>query len=374
VVASVIVGPGAFTTTTVSHSLAGATRALAAPVRPLPIPNPLTRDWTAPAGRFAMPKQVNVVGTATVDLSAATISGSSGYLFLVAADGTQLTILGGQVNGRIDGLVRDSVRDGSTADVTISGTAVQGARSLVYAPAAGGPINVRLDHVTSHGLGDGIRATANGIDVTSSTLTGGGAPPSGYPAGIHSLDDRAGNVAVPASYINVSDSIITGFTSQSFQGDSIIGETRVASALIERNVLGHNTDSGGVDSKIAHAVVTDNTIYSDGDRALASHFGTLVSSGNTIYQSARSASGDRGKAYQGSGTLVATDDTVTLMPGAYLAQSVVVLVPGTGPPSTYPRYGNLTLTHITDENGNPISGPCAVPSKAGHRPDLKVSL
>ena len=79
----------------------------------------------------------------------------------------------------------------------------------------------------------------------------------------------AGNVAVPASYINVSDSTITGFTSQGFQGDSIIGETRVASALIERNVLGHNTDSGGVDSKIAQAVVTDNTIYSDGDRALS---------------------------------------------------------------------------------------------------------
>ena len=367
-----ILGPGAFTTTAVSHSLAGSARALSTLVRPLPVPNPLTRDWTAPAGRFTTPRPVNVTGTATVDLSAATISGSSGYVFVVSANGTHLTIVGGQLNGPVDGLVRDSLPDGSSADVTIRGTAVHGARSLVYAPKVGGPISVTIDHVTATGLGDGVRATANGIDVTASTLTGGGTPPSGYPAGIHSLDDSAGNVAVPASHINVSDSIITGFTTHGFQGDSIIGETRVASALIEGNVLGHNTDSGGVDSKIAHAVVTHNTIYSDGDRALASHYGTLVSSGNTIYQRARSASGARGKAYQGSGTLIASDDIVTLDAGAYLAQAVVVLTPQSGPPATYPRVGRLTLSHLTDGAGDVVLGPTTLSAIGGCVPGLVV--
>lgn len=372
-VGTLFMAPGWYADRAVARPTTVLGRVVTAPARPLPLPNPLSGDWTAPRGRFTMPRQaVRVTGSATVDLSAATVTGSTGYLFDVSTDGAHLTIVGGQVNGPVYGLVRDSLPDGGSATVDISGTTLHDARSILFAPKAGGPVSVRLDHITATGLGDGIRATANAIDVTSSTLTGGGAPPSGNPAGIHSLDDSAGNVAVPGSHINVSGSTIIGFTSTGFQGDSIIGETRVATALIEGNVLGHNSDTGGLDSKIANAVVRDNMIYSDGDRALASHFGTLTSSGNTIYQVLSAPDGTRGKAYQASGTLVASGDTVVLAVGAYLAQAVVVLTPRSGPPSTYPRVGELTLTHITDADGTVVLGPTTVSASGGRTGQVLV--
>jgi hypothetical protein len=365
--------PGSSVGRTISRPASIVGRAVTAATRPLPVPNPLTRDWTAPAGRFTMPRTVSVRGTATVDLSAAVVTGTTGYLFDLSANGANLTIVGGTVRGPITGLVRDSLPDASSATVAVRGTRLYDAHSLVFAPTTGGPISVTLDHVTATGLGDGIRATADAVDVTASTLTGGGLPPSGYPAGIHSLDDDHGNVAVPGSHINVFDSTIIGFTSTGFQGDSIIGETRVARADIEGNILGHNSDTGGVDSKMGFAVVRNNTIYSDGDRALAGHYGTLTSSGNTIYQVARTLNGARGKAYQGSGTLVASDDRVSLGTGAYLAQSVVVLAPASGPAATYPRTGQLSLTHIVDLQGNVIVGPVTTSSSGGETAGLVVN-
>lgn len=329
----------------------------------LPIPSSLPSKWTAPAGNFSMPTMVNVSTTVTVDLSAANITGTNGYLFNLKPGGN-LTVIGGKFTGTISGLVQVSLPDGTAGSVTINGTDLTNARTVVFATAQGGPAAVTFTNVTASGLGTGIRVTSNAIDVEHSTLTGGGKPPSGNPAGVHSLDDNAGNVAVSGSYMKVFNSTITGFTSPASsgggfpQGDSILGETRVGSADIENNVLGHNSDSGGVDSKIHSVVMKNNTIYSDGNRAIASHFGTLTSSGNTIYQVAKSlANGSAGKAYEATGILNASNDTVILTSGASLGVAEVVPKPGSGPASTYPRVGHIILTHIVDKTGKVLTGP-----------------
>ena len=343
------------------------------PSGPLPIPNPLKSNWTAPAGHYTLPAtNVAVSSRVTVDLSAATITGSSGYLFNLKPGG-HLTVKGGDLHGKFPGLVLVSVPDGSTGSVTVSGTKLTNVRSIVYSKTQGGAIDVTFTNVKATGLGDGIRATANKVYVDHCVLNGGGEPPSGFPVGIHTLDDSAGNVAVPGTYIKVYNSTITGYVTNGFQGDSILGETRTAFADIQNNILGHNTDSGGVDSKMKEVIFKNNTVYSDGNRAISSHYGTLTSSGNTIYQVAVSSAGDPGKAYQGSATLNATNDIVILAPGAFLAQASVVLKPGSGPPSTYPRVGNLTIKGAKDKNGNPVTGPIKKPTQSGgYTPTITV--
>ena len=338
----------------------------------LPIPSPLTQNWTAPAGTYAMPKSVIVRSAVTVDLSAATITGTSNYLFTLQ-DGGRLTVIGGQLSGPIQGLVLDAVSNAGTGAATVSGTTLHDVRSVVFAKSQGGPIDVRLTGVHASGLGDGVRAVANALEVRDSVLTGGGVPPAGYPAGVHSLDDDAGNVAVPASYLNVLSSTITGFTSAKFQGDSILGETRVATADIENNVLGHNSDSGGIDSKIANATFRNNVVYSDGYRGVAGHYGTLRSSGNTIYQAALTAGGKVGQAYQATGRLIATGDTVVLTPGALLAYATYTSQRDSGPLSTYPRVGAITLTGVDNQKGTHLTGPTLITSAPGYTPTIVIN-
>jgi hypothetical protein len=337
----------------------------------LPIPNPLTGNWTAPAGTYTMPKSVLVRSTVTVNLSAAVITGSSNYLFTLQ-DGGRLTVVGGRLSGAMQGLVLDAVTDAGGGAVTVTGTTLTDVRSVVFSKGQGGPIDVRLTGVSASRLGAGVRAVANALVVRNCVLTGGGVPPAGYPSGLHSLDDNAGNVALAASYLDVYDSTITNFTSAEFQGDSIVGETRVGSAHIENNVLGHNSDSGGVDSKIANATFVGNTVYSDGYRGIASHYGTLRASDNTIYQVATTPGGKVGQAYQATGTLIAADDTVVLASGALLAYATYTTRRDSGPASTYPRVGAISLTHVTDANGAPLTGPTQITSGPGYLPTIVV--
>jgi hypothetical protein len=337
--------------------VAPAVHAVAGGAGALPIPQQLTADWTAPSGTFTAPAaSVTVAMPVTVDLSAATITGTTGYLFQLLPGG-ELTVQGGVITGPLTGLVLDSVGSAGAGRVTVDGTQLTNVRSIVFAAAPSGPIDVSLTNVSAVGLGDGVRATVDALDVQNSTLEGGGIAPLGSPAGLHSFDDPALHVAVPASHINVFGSTITGFRSAKFQGDSIIGETRVATADIENCVLGHNSDTGGLDSKIGTVTFKNNIVYSDGYRAVASHYGTVYSSSNTIYQAASGGKKHNvGIAYQGSGVLVATGDTVALTPGAYLAQSDIVLT-GSAALITYPRIGNLTLTHILGADGAALTGP-----------------
>ncbi len=338
----------------------------------LPIPSPLSSNWVAPSGNYTMPAQtVNVSGTVTVNLTAATITGTTGYLFSLTP-GSNLTIIGGTLSGTIQGLVQDNIVDGATATVSIAGTKMTNVRTVVFAKTQGGPVSITLTNVVATGLGSGVRATSDYMDIENCTLTGGGVPPTGNPAGVHSLDDNAGNIDVPGSFLKVFNSTITGYTSTGFQGDSVLGETRVHSADIENNVLGHNSDSGGIDSKMHSVIVKNNTIYSDGGRAISSHYGTLTASGNTIYQVATSNNGV-GKAYQGTGTLIVSNDVVVLTPGANLAIADVVLSPGSGPPASYPRVGNLTLTHITNQAGTVLLGPTKVNPAGGFTPTITVN-
>lgn len=341
----------------------------------LPIPAHLTGDWTAPSGTFSAPATSVVVDSAvTVDLTAAAISGTTGYLFQLEPGG-DLTVIGGQITGAMTGLVLDSVGNGGTASVLIRGTQLTNVRSIVFASVPSNPIDVTLNGVTATGLGDGLRATMDAVDVRYSTLQGGGVAPLGSPAGIHSLDDPNLDVAVPGSYINVFSTTITGFRSPKFQGDAIVGETRVATADIENCILGHNSDSGGIDSKIGSVIFKNNTVYSDGYRGVASHYGTLRSSGNTIYQSPGGGKkGSIGFAYQASGTLIATADTVVLSPGAYLAQTQIVLGPGAAAAWTYPRIGNITLNQIVDANGVSLVGPYKIAVSSGLRSTITINL
>jgi len=339
--------------------------AQAAPPPPLPIPQSLTGDWTAPSGTYSMPSSPTTVGVAaTVDLSAATITGTGGWLFTLA-DGAALTVVGGSVNGTgpgagITGLVYDNIPDGASASVTVQNTTLSHVGAIVYEPNPGGAIDISFS---------GVQATS--IDVQNSTLTGGVKPPSGSPAGIHSLDDDAFNVAVPGTSITVYNSTITGYVTRS-QGDSIVGETRVASADIEYDTLGHNSDSGGIDSKITSVTFAHNTVYSDGVRAIASHFGTLTAYDNTIYQVGKTAHGVHGKAYQATGTLNASNDVVTLGQGAFLAEADVA-TSGSGGPSTYPRVGAITLTTITAPDGTILTGPLVVKPASGYTPTATAS-
>ena len=343
----------------------------------LPIPAHLTSDWTAPSGNFAAPSaSVIVDAPVTVDLSAATITGGTGtaaYLFQLM-NGGRLTILGGSITGPMTGLVLDSVGKAGTGGVAMNGTQTNGVQSLVFAAAASGPIDASLVGVTATGLGDGLRATMNAVDVSNSTLQGGGIAPLGSPAGIHSMDDPQFNVAVPGSHINVSGSSITGFRGPKFQGDSIIGETRVATADVENNVLGYSSDSAGIDSKIETVTFANNIVYSDGFRAIASHYGTVNSSGNVIYATAGGGKKNNiGYVYQASGTLNASNDTVTMGKGMYLAQTVIVLGPASGAPSTYPRIGAISLTGVVDAAGNLLKGPLKIATSTTYRTVITIT-
>lgn len=339
----------------------------------LPIPDPLTGSWTAPSGSFSMPSDpVNIVGTASVDLSAATITGATGYLFALQS-GSDLTITGGVLNGTMTGLVQADISDGTKAKVSITGTRLTNVRSVVFARSKAGAVSVTMRRVHATGLGSGQRGVADIVDIDGSTLNGGGTPPSGEPAGVHMLDDTSGNVAVPGTLMRITNSTITGYTSDGFQGDSLLGETRVESAYIVGNVLGRNKDSGGVDSKMKSVTFSNNTVYSEGNRAISSHYGRLTSTGNTMYQVARTVDNRVGRAYQGTGELIASNDKVILEPGAYLAVADVTLQPGSGPPSTYPRVGRLVITHATNDAGAVVMGPTAVHPAGGFTPTITVN-
>ena len=282
--------------------------------------------------------------------------------------------VGGVISGRDDRTgFRRSVGNSGSGGVT-SGTQLTNVRSLVFAAAPSAAIDVSLTKVNAVGLGDGMPCHGERARRAELDARGWRSPPMGSPAGIHSFDDPSLHVAVPASHIDVFGSTITGFRSAKFQGDSIIGETRVASADIENCVLGHNSDSGGLDSKIGVVTFKNNRVYSDGYRAIASHYGTVYSSDNTIIQSAIGGKKQNiGFAYQGSGTLVATDDTVLLSTGAYLAQSQIVLT-GAAALSTYPRVGDLTLNHVVGANGVALSGPKRVSISNGLRSIVVINL
>jgi hypothetical protein len=347
--------------------------ATAAPSNVLPIPHVLTGNWTAPSGSFSAPSASVLVNHAvTVDLTSASISGTTGYLFKLAPGG-DLTITGGMISGPMLGLVQDAVGSSTGGAVRITGTQLAGVRSIVFANGPSAAIDVAFTDVSASGLGDGIHATTNAVDVRGSTLLGGGAPPRSTPAGIHSLDDPAFDVAVPGSHINVFNSTITGYVTSQFQGDSIVGETRVASADIENCVLGHNSDTAGIDSKIGVVTFKNNTVYSDGFRALASHFGSMYAANNIIYVSPATAKKYVPTAYQASGTLVATGDTVVLPTTSYLAQTQIVVGPGSGAPSTYPRIGNITLNAIVDQNGVPVTGPTKQVASNGYQTVLVIN-
>ena len=337
---------------------------------PLPLPASLTGSWQAPAGIWSAPaKTCTVNGTALADLSAATILGSAGNLFTVT-DQASLTVYGGTVSGPMSGIV--AVPSAAAVGVDLEGLATFGVLSLIAAKSAGGWSTVNLRSVVASGLAVGVSLTAQIIDVQDCVLTGGG--PSASPTGLHALKDPANMVvAYPGSLLRVLRSTITGFVSTGFQGDAILPEAQVAQCVIDRCVLGHNTDSGGVDSKATSCTITNSVIYSDGDRAISCHYGTLTSAGNLIYQVPQSASGGQAKAFQGTGTLISTGDVVILQTGAKLAVADVVLAPGSGPAATYPRVGNLTINQARDGNGQPVLGPVQISPGGGYTPTVTVN-
>jgi hypothetical protein len=296
--------------------------------------------------------------TATVvDLHGGTVSVPAGA-FRQLKDGMNLTIENGTIIGGGAEVVFDAVPDGGHASVTLSNLTVAGPRALVFAKRQGGPVDITVDHVNASHLGDGIRATADAVLVTSSTLTGGAKPPSGNAAGVHSLDDDAGNVGLPQATVTVLDSTVEGFTGGSaggfLEGDAVVGEARVGHLDVERDTLGHVPDAE-VDSKAEQATVKDNVLYSDGDRAISSHRGVLTASGNTITQ----APVYHAKIYQGSGTLHASGDVVLGLDKAdqFLAYANSVCCPGSGPAASYPRVGDVEVTDIVDGSGAVLTGP-----------------
>ena len=336
-------------------------------------PQPTDPNWTAPPGTYAMPKSVIVRSAVTVDLSAATITGTSNYLFTLQ-DGGRLTLVGGRLIGPIQGLVLDAVTDGGTGAVTVSGTTLHDVRSIVLAKSQGGPIDVRLT---------GVHAEQSRRRRTCGRERAGGPrqrphrrwrAAGGYPAGFTASTTTPATWALPASSLNVSDSTITGFTSSQFQGDSILGETRVATRRTSRTTCSATTATAAAStrrSRTRRSATTSSTATATA--AIASHYGTLRSSGNTIYQTALTAGGKVGQAYQATGRLIATGDTVVLTPGALLAYATYTSQRDSGPLSTYPRVGAITLTGVDDQKGTHLTGPTLITSAPGYTPTIVIN-
>src|SRR5690349_5567927 len=107
----------------------GCSAASSATCTALAIPNPLTVDYTAPAGTYCPGPQSTVRGTVTADLTAATIIGSgTGYLFRPAADAV-FTLKAGTVQSMAGLVIGTGLTAGQRASVTIDGGNLTGVTS-----------------------------------------------------------------------------------------------------------------------------------------------------------------------------------------------------------------------------------------------------
>lgn len=374
----------------------------------LGIPATLTNQtYTAPSGTFTLPAAKTAChGVVTVDLSACQLvdGGGTSGLLTVSTDCTALTVIGA---GAPAGTGR-----GPTAPGTYTYTTASVANAFVSV-ADTTVTTVTFTNFTSNGLGKwivgqgtdptsrmvfrgcfgtgmtvGVEVYAS-IDVDNCTLRGGGA--NSAPVGLHFFQFQGASppntrsLWVSGTSLRCTNSEVTGFVSNAgggfLQGDAILAESSCQSVFIDNCLLGHNSDSGALDSKANWAQVSNCTIQSDGGRALSQHcmgdgtgpWNGLRSINNQIFiNNATLASGGNTECYQAEGVLQAFGDTLTLASGARLAVTSFQDAPGSGAPGSYPRLGYIVVTDVVTPAGAHILGPNAKGDDATHFTTITV--
>ncbi len=324
----------------------------------LPIPSPLTASWTAPAGTYS-PAPTDTVTSAcnpcTVDLSAATITGSGTGYILKPASGANVTLIGGTVSG-MAGLVLGLVGTGGRATVTITGTDTTNVVSgFLYKTNDGGRVDVTMTGVVGSGFGAGVH-TYGSVTASGNTLTGGGNPSTGDPVGFKADDLNTTGTPVPDQTFTVTGNTVTDFTSTGFQGDGAGAEETVWRAVVIGNTFGNESDAS-VDTKAQTTLVEGNTFLPNAAgsiRELAAHFGITYSVGNTytvqagagIEATAGAGPDPANPIYPGA---VSNGDTFTIGSGSLIAKAEVACTGSTG--FTGPRTGFVELDHPSWTSG-----------------------
>lgn len=340
----------------------------------------VTGDVKVAPGSYTPNSATPLQGNVTVDLRDVNVPTVSGGSLFKVTPGCQAVIrLGGEFDplfqnfdGGLTSIIDATLNDGDAPATVILVRPSGYVRAIHFQKTQGGIANVIVlePNLT---VGSGLRAVADIMLTVGGRINGGLQQPSASPAGIHSLDDNAGTVAKPGTICGAFGTDLSGYLNTDptkFQGDSALAETRVHTFIVSNCKGGGNTDSGMADSKAAHSEVSNCTIDSIGDRAVSSHYGEMVCFKNKIVQQPTSPSGGQGKAYQGSGKLVARGDTVTLVGAARLAVSNFVASPGSGPASTYPRVGDLAIHGDTDSTGAAVTGPVLASPGQGYTPTV----
>jgi hypothetical protein len=317
----------------------------------LVLPNPVTSNYTAPAGSYCPGPQVTVKNAPTIDLRAASITGAgTGYL-LKPFTGSAATVLTGNV-ANIAGIALGAVGAGGRASVTISGgTWTNVVSGVLYKTNDGGRLDATLTGVTATGMGAGIR-TYGSVTLDHNRLTGGGNPSSGDPAAGHTLDLNTTGTPVADQTLTATWNVLRGFTTTTFQGDALVAEETTILASVVANTVGDVSDAD-VDSKAAKTVVSGNRFDgAAGQRQVDAHTGLLYSTGNT-YVVPSGAYGVQSTAGWGGpdpqhparAGLTSAGDTFDLTAGGLVARATVACTGSTG--FTSPRAGVIELIDAT---------------------------
>jgi hypothetical protein len=379
----------------------------------LGIPGVLTNaTYTAPSGTFTMPNARSTChGVVTVDLSACNLvdGGGNAGLLTASADCTALTVVGagggapinfgpygvgrgpsGPTGGNYTYITTSAttgplvaINDTATCTVTINGFTSQGLMKLTTGQGTNPASKVICRGLFCTGLAVAIEGY-HSIDVDNCVLIGGG--PNLNPVGLHVFQFQGASppatrsLWVPGLNARLTNSTVTGFVSSATtgfrQGDACLFESDCEYFFIDNCLLGHNSDSGGLDSKACYGQISNCTIQSDGGRAISGH---VMGDGRGPWNGVRSInnvifvnngtiplSGGFTEAYQAEGVLSAYNDQVTLASGARLAVTSFQDAPGSGATGSYPRLGTITLSEIVDASGKHLTGPIVFGNDGTH--------
>lgn len=333
----------------------------------LPIPNPLTSNYVAPAGTFTAPAQVNVNASCTVDLSACTINGTGAGFLLKPKAGVALIAKLGIVTN-MQGIVLGLVGAGGRASAQIIGGTTQNVVCLInYKSNDGGRLDGLIRNMNSTGLGVAIR-TYGSAEAYSSTLYGGANPASGDPGAVRGLDLNDTATVVADQKVIVQDCSIMDFAGGN--SDGVSAEETVAYLEVSRSYLANFSDAA-VDSKANLALVADNTFEgSYGVRITDSHIGRLYSVNNLysvptgVYALQASSGYGADPQHPTDPGLTSLRDQFTLN-GGLVARAVVACQGSTGFFSTRCGVIRLLGASWTPAGGTPWIAPHSVCSTDG---------
>jgi hypothetical protein len=331
----------------------------------LTVPPKLYDNWTAPAGTYRWPGQVQLAKPGIgVDLSPCSLitdptQGYHGYLFKPTPGPGEFTIELGNVVDYAGILLAQLGVTNARAAVRILGGYLNNVRDIVNVKTKdGGRVDALAEYVTAIGIAVGVRTYGAARLVDSQLKSGGATTPYGEPTACRALDLNDTGTVVDDQVLHILRCLITGFTAGS-NPDGGGGEETVAEARIEDSTF----DTAGdalLDLKVALAYVLDNVFGGTvgGNRMIAVHAGRAYLARNRFDIPAGAA------AIQATGTVISDGDTFNDLdqPGALAAKATVALQGSTGFPDDGVRVGHVELWNPQPDAATSAAAVKVVPS------------